>query len=102
MEPLEATIGVEEERGDAVAFARDKLGFVPDAKQEAVPLGGRRGIVNCTRQGGESTVAAAKGGQRAESVGGRMALGITPSRPQGGASVAKKARDVRPLRGTVR
>ena len=43
---------VVKEVGDVVAFARERLGFDPDAKQELVLRGGRRGIVNCTRNGG--------------------------------------------------
>ena len=33
-----------EETGDIVAFVREKLGFDPDAKQEMVLRGGRRGL----------------------------------------------------------
>ena len=56
--------GIEvEESADIVTFARERLGFDPDEKQELVLRGGRRGIVNCTRQWGKSTVTgAAKGG----------------------------------------
>src|SRR6059036_1353715 len=50
-----------------VAFARERLGFSPDEKQELVLRGGRRGIVNCTRQWGKSTVTAAKAVHRAHS-----------------------------------
>jgi hypothetical protein len=41
-----------EEIIDAVTFARQMLGFHSDQKQELVLRGGRRGIVNCTRQWG--------------------------------------------------
>ena len=67
------------ESGDIVAFARDKLGFNPDEKQEMVLRGGRRGIVNCTRQWGKSTVTAAKAVHRAYTVGGSLTLVVTPS-----------------------
>jgi hypothetical protein len=40
-----------EETCDIVAFAREKLAFDPDEKQEMVLRGGRRGIVNCARSG---------------------------------------------------
>ena len=53
------------EAGDAVAFAREKLGFNPDEKQVAMLRGGKRGILNCSRQWGKSTVAAAKAVHRA-------------------------------------
>ena len=50
----------------AVAFARDRLGFVPDAKQaEVLAWEGKRGILNCSRQWGKSTTAAAKAIHRA-------------------------------------
>ena len=50
------------EAGDAVAFAREKLGFNPDEKQMAMLRGGKRGILNCSRQWGKSRVAAGQGG----------------------------------------
>ena len=40
------------EVGDAVAFAREKLGFNPDEKQMAMLRGGKRGILNCSRSWG--------------------------------------------------
>src|SRR5260370_29246087 len=101
MEPVVATIGTEEQPGDAVAFARDKLGFVPDAKQEAVLLGGRRGIVNCTRQWGKSNVAAAKAVQRAHSVAGSLTLAITPSGRQSGEVLRKCEQSGHPRRDNV-
>src|SRR5262249_62791 len=45
---------------DAVEFARERLEFHPDAIQEMVLRGGRRGIVNCTRQWGKSSVTAVR------------------------------------------
>ena len=44
---------------DAVAFARERLGFQPDEYQMAVLRGGKRGIVKGSRQSGKSAVAAA-------------------------------------------
>jgi hypothetical protein len=42
---------------DAVEFARTQLGFEPDEKQEVVLRSdAKRGILNCTRQWGKSTV----------------------------------------------
>ena len=43
------------EDADPVRFARERLGFEPDEKQELALRGGRRGIVLCTRQWGKST-----------------------------------------------
>src|SRR5260370_34697839 len=66
---------------DAVAFARDKLGFTPDEKQELVLRGGGRGIVNCTRQWGKSTVTPAQAVHRADTVPWNLTLAITPNAP---------------------
>src|ERR1700733_13065263 len=44
---------------NVVEFARSRLGFEPDAIQEALLRSGvSRGVVNCTRQWGKSKVAA--------------------------------------------
>src|SRR5260370_31488735 len=80
------------EPSDVVAFARDKLGFTPDEKQELVLRGGRRGIVNCTRQWGKSTVTAAKAVHRAYSAPGSLTLVLTPSGRQG-RDVLRKAEE---------
>ena len=86
-----------EETCDAVAFARERLGFDPDEKQEMVLRGGRRGIVNCTRQWGKSTVTAAKAVHRAYSVAGSLTLVVTPSGRQSGEFLRKAAGMVQKL-----
>ena len=78
-----------EETGDIVTFARERLGFDPDEKQELVLRGGRRGIVNCTRQWGKSTVTAVKAVHRAYSVAGSLTLVVTPSGRQSGEFLRK-------------
>ena len=75
--------------GDAVSFARERLGFVPDAVQERALLGGRRGIVNCTRQWGKSTVMAAKAVHRAATEDGCLVLALSPSARQSGEFLRK-------------
>ena len=46
---------------DAAEFARKRLGFEPDERQAEVLLSeAKRGILNCSRQWGKSTVAAAR------------------------------------------
>ena len=87
---------------DVVAFVREKLGFDPDAKQEMVLRGGRRGIVNCTRQWGKSTVTAAKAVHRAYSVAGSLTLVVTPSARQSGEFLRKAEEFVRRLGIKVR
>ena len=55
-----------EESAEVVEFARTRLGFWPDTKQEELlRSGAARGIVNCSRQWGKSTVAAAMAVHRA-------------------------------------
>jgi hypothetical protein len=77
------------EAGDAVTFARERLGFDPDPKQEMVLRGGRRGIVNCTRQWGKSTVTAAKAVHRAYSAPGSLTMIVAPSGRQSGEFLRK-------------
>ena len=74
---------------DAVTFARERLRFDPDEKQELVLRGGRRGIVNCTRQWGKSTVTAAKAVYRAFTVPGSLVLVLAPCGRQSGEFVRK-------------
>jgi hypothetical protein len=93
---------VVEEIGDAVAFARERLGFHPDEKQEMVLRGGRRVIVNCTRQWGKSTVTAAKAVHRAYSAAGSLTLVVTPSGRQSGEFLRKAEEFVRRLGIKVR
>src|SRR3954447_24152956 len=64
---------------DAVEFARKRLGFPADEKQALVLRGGRRVIVNCARQWGKSTVAAAKAVHRAVSRPGSLILVVAPT-----------------------
>jgi hypothetical protein len=82
---------------DAVTFARQMLGFIPDNKQELVLLGGRRGIVNCSRQWGKSTVMAAKAVHRAYSEPMSLILALGPSLRQSGEFVRKAEEFVRRL-----
>jgi hypothetical protein len=51
---------------DPVEFARKRLRFEPDERQiEVLRSDAKRGILNCTRQWGKSTIAAAKAVHRA-------------------------------------
>jgi Terminase large subunit, T4likevirus-type, N-terminal len=93
---------VVEDIGDVVAFARERLGFEPDEKQEMVLRGGRRGIVNCTRQWGKSTVTACKAVHRAYSAAGSLTLVVTPSGRQSGEFLRKAEEFVRRLGIKVR
>ena len=91
-----------EDAADIISFAREQLGFDPDEKQQLVLRGGRRGIVNCTRQWGKSTVTAAKAVHRAYSVAGSLTLVVTPSGRQSGEFLRKAEEFVRRLGIKVR
>jgi len=69
--------GREIDRGksDAADWVRETLGFWPDPAQERVlASGSRRGILNCTRQWGKSTVTAAKAVHQAYTEGESLTL----------------------------
>jgi len=79
-------------------FARLKLGFRPDDKQAAVlESKGKRGILNCSRQWGKSTVTAAKAVYRAWSEAGSLVLVASPTERQSGEFLRKAADFVRRL-----
>ena len=67
-----------------------------------VAAGGKRGILNCSRQWGKSTVAAAKAVHRAYSEPGSLTLLLTPSGRQSGEFMRKAKEFVRLLGIRVR
>src|SRR5258708_36493737 len=87
------------EAGDAVAFAREKLGFNPDEKQMAMLRGGKRRILNCSRQWGKSTVAAAKALHLAHSEPGSLPRLLTP-RGRQSAGLMRKSTEIARRLGT--
>src|SRR6266436_7270626 len=74
---------------DIVEFTRQRLGFDPNPLQASLLRGGRRGIVNCTRQWGKSTVAAAKAVHRAFCQPDSLILVLSPSERQSGELMRK-------------
>jgi hypothetical protein len=73
-----------------VEFARKRLQFEPDARQrEVLASEAKRGILNCTRQWGKSTVAAAKAVHRAYTKEKCVVLVASPSKRQSGETVLK-------------
>lgn len=75
---------------DPVVFAREKLGFSPDAQQERVlDVSIRRGILNCSRQWGKSTITAIKAVHWAYSRPGSNVLIASPSERQSGEFLEK-------------
>ena len=80
-------------RCGAAEFARTRLGFEPDAAQiEVLESTAKRGMLNCSRQWGKSTIAAAKAVHRGWSEPGSLVLAASPSERQSGEFV-RKARD---------
>jgi hypothetical protein len=68
---------------DAVRLACERLGIEPDAKQiEMLASNAPRGIVNCTRQWGKSTMAAVKAVHRVYTRPGSLVLVASPGERQ--------------------
>jgi len=83
---------------DASEFARTRLGFSPDAKQiEILQSTAKRGILNCSRQWGKSTVTAAKAVHRAYTREGSVILVASPSERQSAEFLRKAKGMVRKL-----
>jgi hypothetical protein len=86
-------------RGGVVEFVRSQLGFEPDAQQRVVlESGAKRGILNCTRQWGKSTVAAAMAVHRAYTVAESLVVVASPTERQSAEFVRKAAKMVRKLK----
>jgi hypothetical protein len=82
----------------AVAWAREKLGFEPDEVQARVlSTASKRGLLNCTRQWGKSTIAAAKAVHQAWTEEESLTLVVSPGARQSGEFVRKAARFARRL-----
>ena len=82
----------EEKPDDAAEFARTRLGFQPDEKQAAVLRSmAKRGILNCSRQWGKSTIAAAKAVHRAFTRERSLVLVASPTERQSGEFLRKAA-----------
>jgi hypothetical protein len=80
------------EPGDAAEWVRDHLGFEPDRGQ-ALVLGSasKRGLLNCSRQWGKSTITAAKAVHHAYTERESLTLVVSPSARQSGEFVRKAA-----------
>ena len=75
---------------DAARFAREALGFHPDPVQTRIlEVGHTRGILNCARQWGKSTVMAIKAFHRAYFIAKSQVLVVSPTERQSGELVAK-------------
>jgi hypothetical protein len=88
---------------DAVGFAQHHLGITPDPAQRLVldPTA-RRGILNCCRQWGKSTLTAIKAVHNALYSDGSLTLVVSPTQRQSGEFVRKASHFVRHLGLRVR
>ena len=77
---------------DAAEWVGERLGFPADAMQARVlRTASKRGLLNCTRQWGKSTVTAAKAVHQAYDEAGSLTLVVSPSARQSGEFVRKAA-----------
>ncbi len=80
------------EIGTPSDFGLDALGFVADDRQRAVlDSKAKRGILNCTRQWGKSTVLAVKAVHRAYTAAGSLVLVASPTERQSAEFLRKAA-----------
>jgi len=80
-------------------WVRRKLGLTPDAAQSQVlRTKSKRGLLNCTRQWGKSTITAAMAVHQAVTVGSSLTLVVSPSARQTGEFMRKTADFARRLR----
>src|SRR5436309_16124025 len=84
---------------DPAEWARTELGFEADRTQAKVlRSASRRGLLNCTRQWGKSTVTAAKAMHHALRTPESLTLVVTPSARQSGEFLRKAERFARKLK----
>src|SRR5690242_6404449 len=73
-------------------WVREKLGFIADDLQtQVLNTDTKRGILNCTRQWGKSTVTAAKAVHHAMTKAGSLTIVVSPTERQSGEFVRKAA-----------
>ena len=83
---------------DAVEFVRTKLGLNPDDQQQQVLRSqAKRGILNCSRQWGKSTILAAKAVHRAFTQRAKLVLVASPSARQSTEFIRKASEMLRLL-----
>jgi hypothetical protein len=78
---------------DAAVWVKERLGFTADLMQEQVlRTKTKRGLLNCSRQWGKSTITATKALHEAQRTPGGLTLVVSPSARQSG-EFLKKARE---------
>jgi phage FluMu gp28-like protein len=96
--PRQEEEAAEKEAGGTVEWVRRHLGFEPDALQARVlESEAKRGLLNCTRQWGKSTITAAKAVHRAWGKAGSLVLVVSPSGRQSGEFLRKASGFARKL-----
>jgi hypothetical protein len=84
------TAGAGQNLADCSGWVEKRLGFVPDAVQARVlDTQTRRGMLNCTRQWGKSTLTAAKAVHHAFTQAGSLVIVVSPSSRQSSEFVRK-------------
>ena len=85
--------------GDVVRFARERLGFAPDNRQEELLRSdAKQGLLNCSRQWGKSTVAAIKAVHRAYFEARSLVVVASPTERQSAEFLLKAREFVRALK----
>lgn len=88
--PIVWRVEAAEDDLEIVGFVRRRLKFEPDERQmEVLRSRAKRGILNCTRQWGKSTMAAAKAVHRAYTEPKKTVLVASPSERQSGEVLMK-------------
>lgn len=83
---------------NVIEWVGTQLGFWADAQQERVlATTSKRGLLNCSRQWGKSTITAAKAVHQAWSQAGSLTLVVSPSARQSGEFLRKAAGFVKKL-----
>src|SRR5664280_730469 len=87
------------EGADAAEWVRERLELAVDSLQERVlRTTNKRGILNCSRQWGKSTITAAKAVHQAYTEAGSLTLVVSPSARQSGEFLRKASTFVRMLK----
>src|ERR1017187_3162976 len=91
----------ERQAGDPGGWVGGKLAFEPDAAQaRALRSQSKRGLLNCSRQWGKSTVTAAKAVHQAFTVAKSLTLVVSPSARHSGEFIRKERAGGRAGMGT--
>ncbi len=78
--------------GNITEWVTAKLGFEPDqAQKQVLTAESRRGLLNCTRQWGKSTITAAKAVHQAYTTPDSLTIVVSPSARQTGEFIRKAA-----------